>query len=254
MSTTELERRVRELLRDRAEEAMAATHPEHRLQELLDDVGDDPRGRRTGAAAALAVAAAAAVLLLVVLGRSGPREEPVPEPAGPTASERVATRYLEAFAEYDEDATQTLLAADGDLMGTTRDWRAQLRWNRAVDFRLLLDECTEESSVGAFTDVHCSVDFHALGSEQLGVGPFRGSYYALTLEDGRVVAVVPHLEIDANGSSAAVWEPFRTWVGQRHPGDLASMYDTAGDAVLSDRSIRLWERNVSDYLAARSAG
>ena len=55
--------------------------------------------------------------------------------------------------------------------------------------------------------------------------------------------------------SPDVWEPFAEWVSTTYPDDAAIMYNPAmNNYVLSDPSIRLWERRTKEYAAAVNRG
>ena len=96
------------------------------------------------------------------------------------------------------------------------------------------------------TTVSCPFEFHALRSEQLGVGPFGDSYFDVTVRDGEVIRARTHLDYEE--FSPQVWEPFADWVSATYPEDAALMYDESLNGVrLSARSNRLWEEHSTEF-------
>jgi hypothetical protein len=265
MNTTELERRLGEVLRDRAEEAMDNTDTQTRLETLQDKLEHNPRGPRTARVAfALAAAAAVVVAALVLVDTRGDDRTGAPADSVDThAAEVVASDYLTAVAAYDADRAASYLA-DGariQLRGISVDAQsigAQLRWSQAMGFRMLPGRCALESVSAPAADVACVFDAHGLGSERLGRGPFEDNVLRLTVVDGEIVS---GLELDSDGSKefeVTMWEPFTAWLlSSDHADDWAHMYaDWPGvmRPALTERSASLWQRNVDRYVSAVERG
>ena len=116
----------------------------------------------------------------------------------------------------------------------------------------MLDSCEAAGSDASGTGVLCRFDFHLLGSDAIGLGPFGGSYFDLTVRDGQIARASMHW--GTADFSPQMWEPFASWVTTTHPKDAAVMYqdETHSGARLTEESIRLWERRSRDYVAAKA--
>jgi hypothetical protein len=89
--------------------------------------------------------------------------------------------------------------------------------------------------------------FHLIRSDEIGLGPFTGSYFELTVRDGQIVQASTHWATEA--FSPQVWDPFATWVSSEYPDDAAVMYEdeTQSGAQLTEESIRLWGQHSQSY-------
>lgn len=101
--------------------------------------------------------------------------------------------------------------------------------------------------------MRCAFDFHSMGSDQLGLGPFTGSWYDFTIDDDGAITRAS-VSWNVEDFSPQVWEPFAEWVSTTYPEDAAVMYQdqTYSGQRLSEGSIQLWERPVPEYVAAES--
>ena len=257
MSATELERRVTDVLNRRAEEAMNTTNTDERLVELLEKsrAADRRRSRRTLIGA---VVATAAVTALVLWATTRGEDRAQPQPAAPISPKQVAAQYLDALAAYDIPRAESYLSTDADLKlwdNTPTDldgWRAAQAWNEAVDFEMDPRPCQAGATVASTTDLRCPYVFEGLGSKELGLGPYHGSVYLVTVRDGRVVAASDQFAYDANGYSGEVWEPFNAWITKNYPRHVDVMYtDGGGSQATTDQSITLWHRHLIQYVAAK---
>jgi hypothetical protein len=203
-----------------------------------------------------AVAAAAAIGLVAVawiLATRGEQDAGTPpnEAAGATAEE-VATGFLEAYGAFDADRAYTYLADDADIsglgvVGTQKEFRRFIAWLEAEGYKQMLDPCEELASSPSGTLVRCAFDFHALGSDQIGLGPYSGSTFLLNVRDGEIVRA--SLSWDIDEFSPQMWEPFAEWVSATYPRDFAVMYTDGGSNFrLTEESIRLWERHTRQYV------
>lgn len=254
MTTSDLERRLAEVLQQHAEETMNSTRTEEQLSTLLEDAERQERRRRLGwAGGALAAAAAAAVLVVWSTGGSSdPPETAVPAQEAP--AEDVATSFVDAYASFERDTAASYLDPDAWIaLGDGEDWRRVNRWFEAVSFEVLAGSCEAQPSSPSGTPVRCPFDFHALGSDELGRGPYSGNVFTFTVQDGRIVAADQSLDFLGNGFSKEMWEPFSAWVAETYPKDAAVMYADWPEQSLeshTDRSIRLWAEHVRDYVQA----
>jgi hypothetical protein len=111
-----------------------------------------------------------------------------------------------------------------------------------------LDSCQELGSSASVTSLRCSFDFHSLRSDEIGRGPYSGSYFDLIVRDGEIAHVSSYLEIEK--FSPQMWEPFSRWVSRNYPKDAAVMYrdETHSLERVTEESIRLWERHTRGYV------
>lgn len=252
MTTPDLERRLTDLLQERAEGAMERTRPHEKLASLLDRGQHDlQRRRRRWAVGGGLAAAAAAVAIAVYLGRGDvDRAEPAPA-VGPDAG-AVASSFLEAAYAYDLDRAAGMFSADVEIVdkADTDEWLAEKAWNEAAGFSLDTQSCREGSTSSTGTEVHCTFALHALGSEQLGRGPYGDNTMDLTVVDGKIASVEEFWPYVSNGFSTEMWEPFAAWVVAKHPDDVLAMYDDNAQtgARVDARSLRLWEEHVAEYV------
>jgi len=215
--------------------------------------------RKAGVYAIVAALGVAAVG--VILGTRGGQDATTPasepeRPANATAVE-VAARFTEAYGAFDAEQAITFLADDADLsgvggLGGTREFRLLISFLEAQGYKQLLDSCEETSSSASGTEVRCTFDFHAIRSDEIGLGPYGGSYFDLTVRDGEIVRASLYWEIGE--FSPQMWEPFADWVSKTYPEDAAVMYnEDLTDFRLSEESIGLWERRIREYVAVELA-
>jgi hypothetical protein len=215
------------------------------------------RNKRIGAFAVAAAIALAGVALIIGVwaGRNAttPANQPTPEAPVDATAQVVATGFLDAYGAFDADRAITYLADDADLsalgLGGTRDFRMLLSLFEAQGYKQMLTSCEETGSSASGTDVRCAFDFHAIRSDEIGRGPYSGSYFDLTVRDGVIVRASEYLEIEE--FSAQMWEPFAAWVSKNYPEDAKVMYnETLTDYRLTEKSIRLWKQHSREYVKA----
>jgi hypothetical protein len=186
---------------------------------------------------------------------SSPADEPATEnPATPTAEE-IATSFLEAYGAFDADQAITYLADDAnisqlmvaaDVEGTLEEFRMWISLMKAEGYKQILHGCEELGGSASSTKLRCTFDYQAIRSDELGLGPFSGSYFELTVRDGEIVEASKTFGIEE--FSPQVWEPFRGWVYINYPEDAAIMYTGGGTgARLTEESIRLWDQRSREY-------
>jgi hypothetical protein len=131
--------------------------------------------------------------------------------------------------------------------------RLLMRFWEATGFKHTLDSCEETGRFDFGTVVRCTWDFHAIRSDEIGLGPYSGSYDELTVRDGEIVDVFGEIGITA--FSRESWEPFAEWVSTNYPEDVALTYKSDfSDYQLTPESIRLWEQHTRDYVEAVQQG
>lgn len=139
-----------------------------------------------------------------------------------------------------------MLRASGALL------RGFNRADEAIEVRILPGPCTvlDRSVVGI--RVSCAFDVHALGSEQLGRGPYVNNQFVVVVRDGEVIRSQMNFDYANNGFAGEMWEPFVAWVSRHYPKDIPRML-VGSDARPDTTSIKLWHRHISDYIAAKSS-
>ena len=207
----------------------------------------------------------AAVALFVLAACDGDDEAPVTAEPSATAvthmnAEDVAAQFVAALGAFDVDRAIGYLAEDAEisalLIGTAsvegpeEELRLNLSMLEAQAYEQRVDPCEETGTSISGTSVRCPFDFHLFGSDEIGRGPYGGSYFDLTVLDGEIVRGSVSYEIER--FSPEMWEPFAEWVSTTHPDDAAVMYTdgTYSGVRISEESIRLWERHVQGYVNA----
>lgn len=229
------------------------------------------RNRKIGAyvaSAAIGIVAVAAV----IIGARGTRDtttpagepstvipvSPEPISVGPAPLE-VAKGFVEAYGALDVDRAITYLAQDADISGlvggtaTLKDFRLDDAWSEATGFQLMLDSCEEVGSSASGTNVRCTFDWQGLRSDEIGLGPYSGGSFDLTVRDGAIVRA--SVGVDTTEFSPQVWEPFAGWVSATYPEDAAVMYQDASysNYRLTRESIRLWKLHTREYVKEMTA-
>lgn len=265
MTTSELERRLAEVLQEHAEEAMNETDTRAQLDNLENNLESDRRRRLVLGAGALAVAAAVAVAVILASTLGDDSSTSGTDPAAPPRVVEpvgVATGFMEAFAAYDEDQVASYLA-DGTtfVLWTTppEAWSldAEIRWTIAAGVEMLPGSCQAGPTTADGTEVVCPFDFHALGSEGLNRGPFADNEVSFTIADGKIVRADSVVAYRTNGFSDEMWEPFADWVAATYPEDAAHMYKDGTQHRLQatdERAAELWAAHVPNYVRAVQAG
>jgi hypothetical protein len=194
-------------------------------------------------------------------GGEAPATEEPPTPAADTDAEEVASSFVEAYGAFDAEEAITYLAPDAAILeligsigahrgveGTTEELRLLISLLRAEGYRQTLDACEAQGDSASGTMVHCTFDFHLFGSGRLGLGPYSGSSFDLTVLDGEIVRAGAAFEVEE--FSREMWEPFEAWVSEAYPDDASAMYDdeTHTGVRLTEQSVRLWRRHVREYV------
>jgi hypothetical protein len=219
------------------------------------------RNRRVGAFAVVAaiVVAALAVIMATRPGEKGTTTggQPSTSPADPV---EVAIGFVEAYGALDADRATAFLSDDADISGlisslgasgmagTPQELSLQISWLNASGYVQLLDSCRETGGFAFPAVVRCTFDFQNLRSDEVGLGPWSGSYFDLTVRDGQIIRASEYWE--TAGFSGQMWEPFARWVSRAYPVDAAVMYqdESHGGVRLTPESIRLWERHTRGYV------
>ena len=247
----------------RAQRAADGVHASARGVDPMTQITDLKREVKNRQRTGMVVTAAAVLVLVLGVLAFSTRwlgSDEAATPAGPTVTDeakQVAAGFLQAYGSYDADRAIGYLADDA----VTTDWpspeelRADLSWNEAVGWTELRSPCQKSGRDGATVELTCDYEVHALGSDELGRGPFGDSYWSLHVRDGQIVYASPQFPFEANGFSAEMWEPFLAFVDASYPGDADVMYnDNRSEPAVTPESLQLWEQHVSDYVASETAG
>ena len=198
----------------------------------------------------------AAATLLVLAACDGGGEAPAADqsPAATAAraeanAEEIATGFVEAVGAFDAGRAVTYLAEDAEVPEglLAEELPVLISFYEAQGYKQMLDPCEVTGSSASGTSVRCTYDFHAIRSDEIGVGPFHGSYWDLTVRDGEIVGAMQTWETEE--FSPQVWEPFAEWVSTTYPKDFEVMYTSGGTNFrLSEEPIRLWGQCTREYV------
>ena len=200
-----------------------------------------------------AVAAAIAVVAVVwIVGTRGGQDTTTPadQPTVTPTPKEVATGFVEAFGAFDGERAITYLA-DGAYLGmdasTPEEVPVFTSFLKAQGYeQILVDTCRVTGTSASGTSVRCRFDWHAIRSDEIGLGPYPGSW-DLIVRDGEIVSV--SLYWDMEKFSPQMWEPFSDWVSKNHPKDFVVMYvDGGSNFSLTEESIRLWKQHTREYV------
>jgi hypothetical protein len=216
----------------------------------------------------IVLAAAAVVAIvgggIVLASRDEPAQPVTNQPAAvtePVAIESnasaadVARGFVDAFGAFDTDQAMSYLADGAEFSGlqtqsTTKhpseELPATIAMAQAMGWKQIVDGCEPQDTTAVGTTVRCTLDFHYLRSEDLGLGPFSGSYIDMTVVDGQIVDVAGHCEIEV--FSVQVWGPFADWLTATYPDDVDVMFN--GAAIDSTELTGLWEQRLQAYVDA----
>lgn len=233
-----------------AHASVRGVNPMVQLEELKHEV---KTRRRTG------VALTAAVVAVVVAGagwlaatRLGVSDNATVNPADDSKPSEVAASFIRTAYAYDLNRASAMLSGDADVYiesGDAADWRDSMAWNKAVGFSLAHVSCPEGTATATGTEVRCAYALHALGSKELGRGPYEGTF-VVTVRDGKITRASEDFPFDENGFSDEMWEPFQAWVYQEHPSEARVMWEGNQSAAGIAQERRLFEKNIPEYVAA----
>jgi hypothetical protein len=247
--STDVERRLTEVLHRRADDAMDRTDTQEQLRELLVRVDDEHPASRRWPAVVGAALAAAAVAAAVFWGtgltddRTGP--EPVDEPR-PRAV-RVAEGFVRAYAAHDVKRAESFLAPGTEPWG---GWRSDLALEQTHQVDYLLEPCERLYKTALGTTVYCPFDFHALGSEERGMGPYENGSFAVRVDtQTEVVGVEPSYNGDANGAQEDIEEMW-DWMKRVYVYDYPLMKRDYEELSADQKVVwtRMWTEHIQKYI------
>jgi hypothetical protein len=242
----------------------AAVHLRRRIADIRK------RRRVTFAAAASVVA----VLLIVAGGWIGVNkaDEPVQNPDQPVA---IAQEFVDAVGRFDADAAISYMSdnasVQGDLIAPGSNAAEQLRLTlahyRAAAYKQTFDDCVQVGTtvpgwMAAGASVSCAFDMQAIRSDEIGLDPYTGNVWRITVRDGKIVSALQNIPYGTNGFRDQIWAPFATWMSTYHPNDVLTMYPNnahergshccslTAAPLFTEDSNRLWEQRSAEYVAA----
>lgn len=182
-------------------------------------------------------------------------------PAGVSTTQeaqQVAADFFAAYDAFDADRMLTYFSDTDVVAGqweSTEGLRSDAAWREVAGWAETRSPCAATNDGPDVVALRCDYTVHALGSEQLGRGPFEGGYWALHVQDARIVYAHSEFPYSTNGYAAQMWEPFLAFVRSEYPDDAALMFEEDGTDSLKDEAAwPLWEAHVADYVASESAG
>jgi hypothetical protein len=253
MSTSDVERRLTDLLHHHAEVAMSKTDTPAQLHRFTSEHGGEPPRRTSrrmmiGAASVAVAAVAAAVVWAAGPGTDSaepaPVQQPTPDPV------QVAEEYVAAYAAYDTEKVVAMADPSVDLA----DVRLYLARDEAFGVQISPEPCREGIALNAGTQVTCPFALHALNSEDVGRGPFENASFTIVVaEDGKVLEAEKSWNHEINGMQQHV-EAVTNWMLESHPDEAEFLGLEVEDvpAAQLDRWLSLWTQYSEDYVAAQS--
>jgi hypothetical protein len=246
-------RTLRSLLLEEANAMPVDTHAaavglQHRLAHT--------RKRRRVTLAVVASVAAAVVVTVAATGAGGwlGVDKAVGPAQNPDQAETVAREFLAAYGSFDADKAITYLTDDAITLrwGTPEQLRLDVAHYRAQGYQETVNECEQVGNSESGVSLVCAFDMHGIRSDEIGLGPYTGNYWNLTVRDGKIDSANQRMAYLSNGFSKQMWEPFAAWVRVEHPGDIAAMYTDESQEMqrVTEDSNRLWELRTAEYVAA----
>jgi len=174
------------------------------------------------------------------------------QPAAPTVvnaePEAVAQGFLDAYVANDADRALGYLDDGGAPRGSPEELRREIAWNEAAGFKQIINDCEQPGASEPI--IVCTFDFHAIGSDEIGRGPYSDNSWIFRVQDGKIISANRELPYELNGFSAQMWEPFAAWVSTTYPDDAAVMFVNSAMELEShtDESIALWEQHTREYV------
>jgi hypothetical protein len=167
------------------------------------------------------------------------------------AAEQAAIQFLDAYGAFDAEAAGSHLAngasTEGIVVEDVQDYTQAIALYQAWGYEQELGSCQQIDATATGTQVRCPFAYHLLGSRELGVGPFEGSHFTVTVDDATgLIADVTTTWI-GNDFMREVGDPFTEWVTTTYPDAEATMSVNGGPA-LTPESLALWEQYRHEYV------
>jgi hypothetical protein len=261
-------RTLRSLLLEESNAIPVDTH--QAALHLRRRIADIRKRRRVTFAAAASVVA---VLMIVAGGWIGVNkaDEPVQNPDQPVP---IAQEFVDAVGHFDADAAISYMSDNatvkGDLIAPGSNAAEQLRLTlahyRAAAYKQSFDDCVYVGTsvpgwMAAGASVRCAFDMQAIRSDEIGLDPYKGNVWRITVRDGKIVSALQNIPYGTNGFRDQIWAPFATWISTNHPDDVLTMYPNnaykrgshccslTAAPLFTEDSNRLWEQRSAEYVA-----
>jgi hypothetical protein len=203
----------------------------------------------------LAVAASVVVAAVAVTAAGGwLGADRAGDPAeNPDQAEAVAREFLAAYGSFDADKAITYLTNGAIAEGgnTREELRLDFAHDRAVGLKQTINGCEQQGKSESGVSLRCAFEMDAIRSDEIGLGPYTGNYWRLTVRDGKIASAEREIEFMTNRFTDQIWEPFAEWVSVAHPDDVLAMYTDQRQEMqrVTEDSIRLWEQRTAEYVA-----
>lgn len=260
MTTSDVERRLTDLLRRRADHAMGRTDTRAelvRLRRRIDARSGDrvPHGLLAGAASLTAAAVMAVAVLYTGPGREDSDTALADPGAEQTAAERVAQRFAVALVEGDRDRAVAPLAEGatlaGDLPGNM-SWREYAALKRAWSTESHFQPCQETGTSDYGTNVVCPFDYYSFRSEELGLAPFGDNNVSVVVTNEEVRSFGISYNTESNGE-AELYDTIGAWLQEHHSAEWPFLDSTPSTAQTS-RWVYLWQQRTAEYVEDVTGG
>jgi hypothetical protein len=100
-----------------------------------------------------------------------------------------------------------------------------------VGYKQTINGCEQVGNSESGLSLRCAFEMDAGGSDEIGLGPYTGNYWRLTVRDGKIVSARRDIAFMTNGFSDQIWEPFAEWVSVEHPDDVLAMYTDESQGI-----------------------
>ena len=133
------------------------------------------------------------------------------------------------------------------MVEDVQDYTQAIALYQAWGYEQELGSCQQFDATATGSQVRCPFAYHLLGSRELGVGPFEGSSFTVTVDDatGMITDVVTTWI--GTDFLREVGDPFTEWVTTTYPDAQATMSVDGGPA-LTPESLALWEQYRQEYV------
>ncbi|MGH9894870.1 MAG: hypothetical protein ACREA0_23395 [bacterium] len=97
------------------------------------------------------------------------------------AAVEIANLFVAAYAANDADSMATYLTSEvpREFGGSLEGLRLEVSFNQAQGFKHMFDSCMVQETSPSGTTVRCPYDYHGIRSDEMGLGPYTGSWYDL---------------------------------------------------------------------------
>jgi hypothetical protein len=217
--------------------------------------------RRVTLSVAVSVVAAVAVTVAGGWLEVNKAVEPAQNPDQPVA---IAQEFVGAVGRFDADTAISYLTEDADVQGdfiaagsdAAEQLRLTLAHDQAEGYQQTIKDCVQVGTsvpgwMVAGPSVSCAFDMQAMRSGEVGLDPYTGNAWRLTVRDGKIVWAHQVVPYGTNGFLEQMHMPFGSWMSINHPDDMLTMYvDKTGSEVrYTEDSNRLWEQRSAEYVA-----